>query len=167
MKRLLLFSLLCIPYLPGLAQDNAGSHSADMAAVQKLKKYNKYKVIRTSKDTLLLQGYIDLYKHNGGELYIIMLQQKYKVSKVSDTVYELRLTMDDASQEGTHPIWNDFLYCSIGKPNGTINVVSADGDKIQVWHYHNEKKEGTVYWYNADSSISNKFVYKNDILQKN
>lgn|GEM_PF-2440484 len=173
MKSLLLISLLSILSLPGIAQDNtaigtnSGSQAADAAAAQKLKKYSKYKVERTSKDTNLLLGYIDLYKHNGGLLYIIMLQQKYKLKKTSDTMYELRLTMDDATQVGEHPIWTDFLYCSIGKPNGTVNVMSADGDKIQEWHYHAEKKEGIVLWYDADKSISNKFIYKSDLLQKN
>jgi hypothetical protein len=173
MKSLFTLSLLVILSLSVMAQDNAAqsansnSQAADAAAAQKLKKYSKYKVERTSKDTNLLLGYIDLYKHNGGVLYIIMLQQKYKLKKASDTVYELRLTMDDATQVGEHPIWTDFLYCSIGKPNGTINVMSADGDKIQEWHYHAEKKEGIVYWYNNDKSVSNKFLYKNDVLQKN
>src|SRR6185437_2641041 len=119
MKSLLLISLLSILSLPGIAQDNTaigtnlGSQAADAAAAQKLKKYSKYKVERTSKDTNLLLGYIDLYKHNGGLLYIIMLQQKYKLKKTSDTMYELRLTMDDATQVGEHPIWTDFCIAQL------------------------------------------------------
>lgn len=158
-KRLIyLLSLVTISFY------GVGQNTADEAAAKKLKKYSKYKLERTSNDSIILKKYLELYKHSGGELYIIMLQQKYKLIKSGDTVFDLHLAADDAAQEGEHPQWNDFLYCSIGKANGIINVIDADGNKIQQWHYRGEKKEGIVYWYDADNKVSNKFLYKDDLL---
>jgi hypothetical protein len=176
MRSLLFVVLLlsCVTF-PAFGQDKPTADNSntqnwkavDDAAAQKLKKYNKYKLIRTSQDSNLLKGYIELYKHNGGELYIIMMQQKYKLSKEKDTIYKLVISPQDEAETGKdHPEWNDFLYCPIGKTNGTIIVLNADGEKMQEWHYRNEKKEGFVYWYNTDNSISNTFVYKDDVLQQ-
>jgi hypothetical protein len=176
MRLLLFITLLFSTAFHALGQDKPATDNAnsqnwkavDDAAAQKLKKYSKYKIVRTSKDSNLLKGYIELYKHNGGELYIIMMQQKYKLTKEKDTVYKLVISPQDEAEVGKdHPEWNDFLYCPIGKTNGTIIVMNADGEKMQEWHYRSEKKEGLVYWFNTeDKTISNTFVYKDDVLQQ-
>ena len=149
--------------------DNANTQDwkpIDDAAAQKLKKYGKFKMARTSTDSNLLKSYIELYKHKGGTLYIIYLQQTYKLEKEKDSTYKLVLNPKDEEEVGPHPKWSDFLYCPIGKENGILDVYNADGEKMQEWRYYKERKYGKALWYNSDKEVTNTFIYRNDTLQQ-
>jgi hypothetical protein len=157
--KFLLSILLLFPLLA-----NAQNNSTNDSQFKSLKKYSKYKLVRTSNDSAILKKYTDQYKNQGGELYIIMLQQKYKPTKTNDSTYTLVLTQQDLQSNESSPAWNDFLFCPIGKPNCKLIATDGVGTKIQEYAYRNEKKNGITIWYDAANNTTTKFNYADDIL---
>src|ERR1700691_1408274 len=128
--KFILSVILLFPLLAGAQNNNAND-----AQFKNLKKYSKYKLVRTSNDSVILKKYVEQYKSQGGELYIIMLQQKYKPSKTSDTTYTLVVTQQDLQANEASPSWSDFLFCPIGKPNCKMIATDGVGTKIQEYVY--------------------------------
>ncbi|HXB10579.1 MAG TPA: hypothetical protein VNZ45_01225 [Bacteroidia bacterium] len=142
----------------------AQSNNTNDGQFKNLKKYSKYKLSRTSNDSAILKKYIEQYKNQGGELYIIMLQQKYKPDKTNDSTYTLIITQQDMESNEASPSWSDFLFCPIGKPDGKIIALDGVGNEIQRYVYKNEKKNGITIWFDAANSSNTKFNYVDDIL---
>jgi antitoxin component YwqK of YwqJK toxin-antitoxin module len=135
----------------------------DVQLNKKLKKYSKFKLERTSQDTALLNEYIERYKKSGGELYIVMMQQDFKLTKANDSTYTLKIAEQDEERITSSAEWADFFFCPIGKLNGTVVAYHADGTKMRESQYKNERKEGIETWYDASGNATH-FRYMNDMM---
>ncbi|CAN5326929.1 hypothetical protein BH09BAC5_BH09BAC5_29510 [soil metagenome] len=117
-------------------------------------------VIRTSQDTAILVKYIKIYRSLGGVCYIIHLQKMAKLINTSDGFYSVQ--MKESKDPRAPAAWQTYLYCPIGKPNGTIALLDPLGDTIQMCSYLNEKKEGMMYYVKKGKGVIYKEKYAAD-----
>lgn len=118
-------------------------------------------VLRTSQDTALLAKYIKIYKSLGGICYIIHLQKMAELEQSAEGFFTVQITK---SKDPRAPAaWQTYLYCPIGKPNGTIALINPEGDTIQLCTYLNEKKNGMMYYVQKGKGVVYKEKYVNDI----
>jgi hypothetical protein len=118
-------------------------------------------VVRTSQDTALLAKYIKIYRTLGGVCYIMHLQDMADLEKTGDNNYYVQVK--ESKDPRAPAAWQTFLYCPIGKPNGTIALLSPLGDTIQMCSYLNEKKNGMMYYLKKDKGVIYKEKYVNDV----
>ncbi len=118
-------------------------------------------VIRTSQDTLLLAKYIKIYRSLGGICYILHLQKMAELEKTADGFYSVQIT--NSKDPRAPAAWQTYLYCPIGKPNGTIALMNPEGDTIQMCSYANEMKNGMMYYVQKGKGVVYKEKYVNDI----
>ncbi|CAN5838200.1 hypothetical protein BH11BAC7_BH11BAC7_27710 [soil metagenome] len=117
-------------------------------------------VVRTSQDTLILAKYMKIYRSLGGICYILHLQEMAKLKQTSDGFYYVQVK--DSKDPRAPAAWQTFLYCPIGKPNGTIALLSPLGDTIQMCTYLNEKKQGMMYYVKKGKGVIYKEKYNED-----
>ncbi len=118
-------------------------------------------VKRTSQDTALLAKYIKIYRSLGGICYIIHLQEIGSLEQSSDEFYSIQI--EESKDPRAPAAWQTYLYCPIGKPNGTIALMSPLGDTTQMCSYLNEKKNGMMYYVKKGKGVIYKEKYVNDI----
>lgn len=116
---------------------------------------------RTSKDTLILPKYISIYRTLGGVCYILHLQQMTQIYKSSTGFYYV--IMRKSKDQRAPAAWQTYLFCPIGKPNGTIALRSIEGDTIQMCSYLNEKKNGIMYFLKKNKGVIYQEKYVNDV----
>ncbi len=117
-------------------------------------------VVRTSQDTFLLAKYIKIYRSLGGICYIMHLQDMADLEQTSDGFYYVQIK--ESKDPRAPAAWQTYLYCPIGKPNGTIALLSPQGDTIQMCTYLNEKKQGMMYYVKKDKGVVYKEKYNED-----
>jgi hypothetical protein len=118
-------------------------------------------VVRTSQDTLLLAKYIKIYRSLGGVCYIIHLQKMADLEQTSEGFYSVQI---ESSKDPRAPAaWQTYLYCPIGKPNGTVALLSPEGDTVQMCTYANEKKNGVMYYVKKGKGVIYKEKYVDDV----
>lgn len=118
-------------------------------------------VVRTSQDTVLLAKYMKIYRSLGGICYIMHLQDMADLKQTSETNYYVQVK--ESKDPRAPAAWQTFLYCPIGKPNGTIALLSPQGDTIQMCTYQNEMKNGVMYYLQKGKGVVYKEKYVNDI----
>lgn len=118
-------------------------------------------IVRTSKDSMLLVKYIRTYRSLGGICYIIHLQQMSPIKKTGDANYYVKMKKTSDKREIAN--WKTYLYCPIGKPDGTLALVTAEGDTIQQCSYKNERKHGSMIFYGKGGKIAYQEEYVNDV----
>ncbi|MFN8712149.1 MAG: hypothetical protein ACK5Z2_04790 [Bacteroidota bacterium] len=118
-------------------------------------------LVRTSKDSMLLVKYLKTYRSLGGVCYIIHLQQMAPIKKTGDANYYVKMKKTSDKREIAN--WKTYLYCPIGKPNGTVALLSAEGDTIQQCSYQDEKKHGSMIYFGKGGKIAYQEEYINDI----
>jgi hypothetical protein len=151
----------------GFTPDSNGCVQAMVYQYQKENgEFKKCSVVRTSDNDNILKKYIAIYKCYGGERYIVTLQQKYKLKKVNDTIFQVIIKDKGRLVYEDEPEWADFLWCPIGKPNGAIILIDGEGEKRREYNYKNEMLNGKVIWWNSDETILQESVYANDEEQK-
>lgn len=99
---------------------------------------------RTSADSVILKKYVALYKNLGGVCYIRTLQKMGKLEKTDEGKYTVSLGKSKNADDRI--AWSTYMYCPIGKPDGSVALVQETGDTIQYCTYKNEMKNGTMYW---------------------
>ena len=117
-------------------------------------------VVRTSQDTLILVKYMKIYRSLGGICYILHLQKMAKLKETSDGFYYVQV--ENSKDPRAPAAWQTYLYCPIGKPNGTIALLSPEGDTIQMCTYLNEKKQGMMYYVKKGKGVVYKEKYNED-----
>lgn len=115
---------------------------------------------RTSADSVILNKYVTLYKELGGVCYIRKLQQMGKLEKTADGKYTVYLGKSKSPDD--RMAWTTYMYCPIGKPDGSVALVIESGDTVQYCTYKNERKEGTMYWLKPRYGVVAQFVFVND-----
>jgi hypothetical protein len=115
---------------------------------------------RTSSDSLILKKYVTLYKDLGGVCYIKKLQDMGKIEKTDENKYTVYLGKSKSPED--RMAWTTFMYCPIGKPDGSVALVQASGDTVQYCTYKNERKEGNMYWLKPRYGVVAMFVFVND-----
>ncbi len=118
-------------------------------------------VLRTSQDTALLAKYIKIYRSLGGICYIIHLQDMADLQKTADGFYSVQIT--NSKDPRAPAAWQTYLFCPIGKPNGTIALMNPEGDTIQMCTYTNEKKNGVMYYVKKGKGVIYKEKFVDDI----
>jgi uncharacterized Rmd1/YagE family protein len=113
-------------------------------------------LVRTSKDSMLLVKYLKTYRTLGGVCYIIHLQQMAPIKKIDDANYYVKMKKTSDKRE-------TYLFCPIGKPNGTVMLISAEGDTIQQCSYQNERKHGSMIYFGKGGKIAYQEEYINDV----
>ena len=127
-------------------------------------KYRKFTIIRTSNNDSLLKRYVNNFRCCGGERYIVTLQQKFKLIKLNDTTYQIKIKDKGSLVYEDESDWEDFLWCPIGKPNGTIILIDGDDIKRREYNYKNEMKEGRIVIWNRDGTLlGREDIYNKDI----
>ena len=127
------------------------SHDKKKKADQK-KGCDTAKLLRTSQDKAILDKYIKIYNHLGGLCYIIQMQHEARLKQTSDSTYSVKI--NDKGDPKLREMYQTFLFCPIGKPNGKVALVMPKGDTVQLCTYKNEMKNGLMVWYSK-----NKIVY--------
>jgi hypothetical protein len=131
---------------------NTGVNAKDKKEEKKKKEgCDTSKLVRTTNDTVIIKKYQKVYQRLGGVCYIIQLQRLGKLKKVSDSTYNIRVK--DANTSQARADWQTYLYCPIGKPNGTITLFGENGDTMQQCSYVDERKEGWMIWWKAKNEI--------------
>lgn len=118
------------------------------------------KLTRTSSDSTILKKYVKLYKDLGGVCYIKKLQEMGDLVKTGEGQYTVYLGKSKTPDD--RMAWTTFMYCPIGKPDGSVALVMATGDTVQYGSYKNEMKNGTMYWLRPRYGIVAVFEYIND-----
>jgi hypothetical protein len=118
-------------------------------------------VKRTSQDTVLLAKYIKIYRTLGGICYIIHLQKMADLEKTSDGFYSVQI--ENSKDPRAPAAWQTYLYCPIGKPDGTIALLDPLGDTIQMCTYAHEKKNGMMFYVKKGKGVIYKEKYVDDI----
>lgn len=118
-------------------------------------------VVRTSQDTALLAKYIKIYRSLGGVCYIMHLQDMADLKQTSEGFYYVQIK--ESKDPRAPAAWQTYLYCPIGKPNGTIALLSPAGDTIQMCTYLNEKKQGMMYYVKKGKGVIYKEKYNQDV----
>lgn len=123
-------------------------------------------VVRTSQDTLLLAKYIRIYRSLGGICYIIHLQKMADLEQTSEGFYSVQIK--NSKDPRAPAAWQTYLYCPIGKPNGTIALLSPEGDTVQMCTYANEKKNGVMFYVKKGKGVfyREKYVDDNKVWEK-
>lgn len=119
------------------------------------------KVVRTSNDSLILKKYEKVYQRMGGICYILHLQELAKMKKVSDSTYNVKVKQSNTTQSRVD--WSTYLFCPIGKPNGTVTLIAENGDSIQQCTYKDEKKNGLMIWWKAKNEVMHVVQFTNDV----
>jgi hypothetical protein len=118
------------------------------------------KLVRTSSDSMILKKYQKVYSRMGGVCYIIHLQELAKVKKVSDSTYNVKVKESNTAEARAD--WSTYLFCPIGKPNGTVTLLAANGDTVQQCTYKDERKNGWMIWWKAKNEIMTAVKFTND-----
>lgn len=145
--------------------------STEQAADKKKKKKEKQKkkpksncdakvLKRTSQDSLILKKYVALYKDLGGVCYIKKLQDMGKLEKTDEGKYTVYLGKSKSPED--RMAWTTYMYCPIGKPDGSVALVQASGDTVQYCTYKNERKDGRMIWLKPRYGVVAMFVFVND-----
>ena len=103
------------------------------------KKYKKYNVIRTSDNDSILKKYVSALKCWGGERRIVTMQQKYRLEKLNDSTFQVKIKNPEDSV-GFDPCRNSrvedgpelysFFSLPIGKPNGRVILADKKGNVL-------------------------------------
>lgn len=117
-------------------------------------------VVRTSTDSLQLAKYIKIYQSLGGICYIIHLQKMAKLVKTADGAHYVTMEANPDRRESIN--WKTYLFCPIGKPDGTVALCSPKGDTLQLCSYQGEKKSGAMNYYRVDGKVVHREEYVND-----
>lgn len=115
---------------------------------------------RTSADSIILNKYVALYKDLGGVCYIRKLQQMGDIEKTGEGQYTVYLGKSKSPED--RMAWTTFMYCPIGKPDGSIALVQETGDTVQYCTYKNEMKNGFMYWLRPRYGVVAVFEFVND-----
>lgn len=118
------------------------------------------RLTRTSSDSLILKKYVTLYKDLGGTCYIRKLQEMGDLEKTGEGQYTVYLGKSKSPDD--RMAWTTFMYCPIGKPDGSVALVQASGDTVQYCTYKNEMKHGFMYWLKPRYGIVAMFEFIND-----
>ncbi|MCA6362707.1 MAG: hypothetical protein IM638_06690 [Bacteroidetes bacterium] len=118
-------------------------------------------VVRTSTDTLLLKKYIKVYQSLGGICYIIHLQKMGNIKKSGEGMYYVKMKQTDDKREIAN--WKTYLFCPVGKPDGTVALINPEGDTIQQCTYKAERKNGSMIFYKQGGKIAYQEEYVNDV----
>ncbi|MGL5892068.1 MAG: hypothetical protein ACRC3B_19400 [Bacteroidia bacterium] len=118
-------------------------------------------LVRTSKDSMLLVKYLKIYRSLGGVCYIIHLQQMAPIKKTGDANYSVKMKKTSDKREIAN--WKTYMFCPIGKPNGTVALISAEGDTIQQCSYQDERKHGSMIYFGKGGKIAYQEEYINDV----
>lgn len=115
---------------------------------------------RTSADSVILNKYVALYKDLGGVCYIKKLQDMGEMEKTGEGAYTVYLGKSKTPDD--RMAWTTYMYCPIGKPDGSVALVIASGDTVQYCTYKNERKEGFMYWLKPRYGVIATFEFRND-----
>lgn len=118
-------------------------------------------VVRTSTDTVLLKKYIKVYQSLGGICYIIHLQKMGNIKKSGEGMYYVKMKQTDDKREIAN--WKTYLFCPVGKPDGTVALINPEGDTIQQCTYKAERKNGSMIFYKQGGKIAYQEEYVNDV----
>ena len=120
------------------------AHTMDFSAGKKKDKKKKKKkkkpkpvksdcdpksLTRTSADSMILKKYVAIYKNLGGVCYIRHLQKMGKLEKTDEGKYTVYLGKSKNAND--RMAWSTYMYCPIGKPDGSVALVQETGDTIQ------------------------------------
>lgn len=83
---------------------------------------------RTSADSMILKKYVAIYKNLGGVCYIKQLQKMGKLEKTDEGKYTVFLGKSKDAND--RMAWSTYMYCPIGKPDGSVALVQETGDTI-------------------------------------
>ncbi|MGL4598882.1 MAG: hypothetical protein ACRCYO_15300 [Bacteroidia bacterium] len=136
-----------------IAKEREKTHS-------KYTKCDSADVVRTSHDSLILKKYITIYRSMGGICYIIHLQKMADIKKTGDGLYSVRMKQSDDPRAPAD--WQTYLFCPIGKPDGTVALTSPEGDTVQVCSYFTEKKSGMMQYYQKGKGLVHEEKYVDD-----
>ncbi len=152
------------------------AHTIDFAAGKKKDKKKKKKkkkkpkpvksdcdpksLTRTSADSTILKKYVAIYKNLGGVCYIRRLQKMGKLEKTDEGKYTVYLGKSKDAND--RMAWSTYMYCPIGKPDGSVALVQETGDTIQYCTYKNEMKNGIMYWLKPRYGIVGMQEFVND-----
>lgn len=121
---------------------------------------NANSLTRTSADSLILKKYVNLYRDLGGVCYIRKLQEMGDLEKTGEGQYTVFLGKSKTPDD--RMAWTTYMYCPIGKPDGSVALVQATGDTVQYCTYKNEMKNGFMYWLKPRYGIVAVFEFVND-----
>lgn len=121
---------------------------------------NANSLARTSADSLILNKYVALYKDLGGVCYIKKLQEMGDLEKTGEGQYTVYLGKSKTPDD--RMAWTTYMYCPIGKPDGSVALVQASGDTVQYCTYKNEMKHGFMYWLKPRYGVVAVFEFVND-----
>jgi hypothetical protein len=177
-KSLVFLLLLAFGVATSVVSSSFASSGAAASAFMKKKKKKKEKkkkdkkkkapksncdpksLIRSSQDSVILNKYIELYKGLGGVCYIKKLQGMGKLEKTEEGKYTVYLGKSKTPDD--RMAWTTFMYCPIGKPDGSVALVQESGDTVQYCTYKNERKEGFMYWLKPRYGVVATFEFIND-----
>lgn len=117
-------------------------------------------LIRTSSDSLILKKYVKLYKDLGGVCYIRQLQKMGEIEKTGEGQYTVYLGKSKSPED--RMAWTTYMYCPIGKPDGSVALVQSTGDTVQYCSYKNEMKNGFMIWLKPKYGVVAAFEFIND-----
>jgi len=177
MRRTVLFLLLLLIGLTTsvITSSFSGSSGETASFMKKKKKKDKKKkkkkkpvksncdagkLDRTSADSLILKKYVTLYKDLGGVCYIKKLQEMGELEKTGEGQYTVYLGKSKTPDD--RMAWTTYMYCPIGKPDGSVALVQSSGDTVQYCTYKNERKEGFMIWLKPRYGIVATFQFIND-----
>lgn len=115
---------------------------------------------RTTADSVILNKYVEMYKGLGGVCYIKKLQNMGKIEKTGEGAYTVYLGKTKSPDD--RMAWTTYMYCPIGKPDGSVALVMATGDTVQYCTYKNERKEGKMIWLKPRYGVVAVFEFIND-----
>lgn len=115
---------------------------------------------RTTADSVILNKYVEMYKGLGGVCYIKKLQDMGKMEKTGEGAYTVYLGKTKSPDD--RMAWTTYMYCPIGKPDGSVALVMATGDTVQYCTYKNERKEGKMIWLKPRYGVVAVFEFIND-----
>ena len=115
---------------------------------------------RTSADSLILKKYVALYKDLGGVCYIKQLQQMGDIEKTGEGTFTVYLGKSKSPEDRV--AWTTYMYCPIGKPDGSLALVQETGDTVQYCNYKSEMKQGMMLWLKPRYGVVAAFEFIND-----
>lgn len=153
----------------GSTETNGFSLSGEYAKKKKKKKKKKKpaksncdpkSLVRTSADSVILKKYVTLYKDLGGVCYIRQLQKMGEIEKTGEGQFTVYLGKSKSPEDRI--AWTTYMYCPIGKPDGSVALVQSSGDTVQYCTYKNEMKNGFMIWLKPKFGIVAAFEFIND-----
>jgi antitoxin component YwqK of YwqJK toxin-antitoxin module len=91
-------------------------------------------------------------------------KKSFIIKKISDSTYTVRVNKLFYSE--TYPYSQEFLYDSIGKPNGKLIVTEKKGKRYAIYNYYNGKQIGTktAYWKKNRKFFTSIYDSKNSLI---